>query len=391
MRAFAFFCKRILRLCPAVLGITLALLCVLLCAAVTLTAQTEESSRLKLSVGVVGNTKQAYLQPALFALEHLDDSRFYVEFLPLSREEAEEGIRSGELHAFVEIPDGFVDALLKRDPVPLSFVAPANTSAAQSVLLSEICDVVGELVAHTQKGIYGMQNYAHSSGKADGELWKKTDLLSLRYVDFILHRNGTLRLSLVGHSDESSFLEYYACAAVMFVLLMWGITCFGILHKKDGSLQMILALRGKGGVLAEYGAFFLFSCLFFFAVSLSVPLLIPEGNALLFFVALLPSLFALTAMDFFCCELFSPGPSFLLSRFVFALFAGYLSGCFYPLWFFPASLQTFSAFLPSGAGMSLLRRSFHGGELLFPGAVCLLWGLLFLGGSLLLRKRNLLR
>ena len=66
----------------------------------------------KYSIGVVGDTDETYLGFGINAVQTLDSTRFVIEFLPMTQEEAREKFLAGEITTYVTIEDGFVDSLV---------------------------------------------------------------------------------------------------------------------------------------------------------------------------------------------------------------------------------------------------------------------------------------
>ena len=65
----------------------------------------------KYRIGVVGDMSDSYLGFGITALQSLDDSRFMIELVTMTDEEAIEAFEKGELYAVVEIPDGMMEAI----------------------------------------------------------------------------------------------------------------------------------------------------------------------------------------------------------------------------------------------------------------------------------------
>jgi hypothetical protein len=315
----------------------------------------------------------------------------------MEEQEAKAALERGEIAGYLFIPSDFVQGILERRSVPLRYVVKGGPSDMGTLLMLESCDVVGELTEESQRGIYGMQHFARNEmGQQSGaELWSKVDSLVIRYADSIMNRSGMVKLIPTAGPDGASPVEYSVCAVLTLLALLWGVSCYGILRRRDLSLEKMLSVSRGGAFwypLAEYLAYFLFTALFFLALCVALPWLLPgvSLNGLSLFFAFLPGLLALTAMEFFLYQLFSDGVGTLLGQFVAIVFLGFLSGCFYPIWFFPVSVQELSLWLPTGGAMSVLRQAFAASVELSSVLLCLLWCALFLAAALL-RRRSALR
>ena len=108
-------------------------------------------------------------------------------------------------------------------------------------------------------------------------------------------------------------------------------------------------------------------------VLLAMALLMPVVGALQYFLSQLVHSLASGVLLSFCC--------------VAAL--GYLSGCFYPLSFFPPSIQKISAWTPAGLLMEYLQRILTGDSVGMLPVLLMLWVLLFVGVSVGVKKFRL--
>ena len=65
----------------------------------------------KYRIGVVGDMSDSYLGFGITALQSIDDSRFMIELVTMTREEARTAFEKGELYAIVQIPEGMMEAI----------------------------------------------------------------------------------------------------------------------------------------------------------------------------------------------------------------------------------------------------------------------------------------
>ena len=72
---------------------------------------------------------------------------------------------------------------------------------------------------------------------------------------------------------------------------------------------------------------------------------------------MLPVIFMITMMQYAFYELIPNFIGALLMQFLLFMLLGYLSGCFYPNFFFPNSLRHIMEMLPVGLGFSFLRKT----------------------------------
>jgi len=69
----------------------------------------------------------------------------------------------------------------------------------------------------------------------------------------------------------------------------------------------------------------------------------------------------ITIMHMAIYELIQNPVGAILALFLISIFLGYLSGCFYPNYFFPDLIQKIVLYLPVGTGFSYVRQAMTGG------------------------------
>ena len=397
--------KRVKKALPAVLIMTLLLTgCIALISKVMLIADSSSEKKQKVQIGLVGDISGSYLGFGISALQHLDSSRFAIEFIEMEEEEARDRLNHGTLSAFVIVPEGFVEAAVRGENMPLTYVSTSGSLRLGSMIMNELVNTISSLLTESQNAIYGMQNYLVHNGMSD-IYWQATDELYLRFLDFILGRTTVYELELTGLSGNLSMIGYYLCGFTVLFLLLWGIAGSPLYIKKDHALPALLSSKGQNTLsqmAGEFVAYFVLMATSFLLVIVLVAIAMGltgftlpewerEGIGILFgfYVKMLPVAAVICAMQLLLFELTSDMVSGILLQFLCALSLGYLSGCFYPISFFPESIQMVQPLLPTGVAVN------YGGNLLMEESTAiemvLLLGylLLFLVLATAMRKRKI--
>lgn len=366
--------KRVKKALPAVLIMTLLLTgCIALISKVMLIADSSSEKKQKVQIGLVGDISGSYLGFGISALQHLDSSRFAIEFIEMEEEEARDRLNHGTLSAFVIVPEGFVEAAVRGENMPLTYVSTSGSLRLGSMIMNELVNTISSLLTESQNAIYGMQNYLVNNGMSD-IYWQATDELYLRFLDFILGRTTVYELELTGLSGNLSMIGYYLCGFTVLFLLLWGIAGSPLYIKKDHALPALLSSKGQNTLsqmAGEFVAYFVLMATSFLLVIVLVAIAMGltgftlpewerEGIGILFgfYVKMLPVAAVICAMQLLLFELTSDMVSGILLQFLCALSLGYLSGCFYPISFFPESIQIVQPLLPTGVAVN------YGGNLL---------------------------
>lgn len=393
--------KRVFRAFPFIAAMTLLLTgCLALLAASVMHAYLSSEEKQKLQVGVVGDASGSYLGFGIMAIQMLDSSRFAIDFVQMTEEEAEKRMRSGKMSAYVSVPEGFAEAFEKDEEVYVTYVTSDQTSGVGVILMKELVKAVSDVVVESRNAINGTWVLL-AEQNVEGDFGAATDRLFLRYVELFLNRTELWPLDLCGISNRLTFAEYYAIAVLILFLLFWGITGSSLFVKRDASLAKFWKAKGQGvfgQVCAEYLAYFLLMLGSLFLVYVPAAALLPRTGvglpegffpaAVLFLVRMVPAAALLAGLQFFLYELISDVVSGILLQFMAGISLAYLSGCLYPVSFLPEAIQKLAPLLPSGAalqyGIGWMRNAATWREACYM-ALCLL---LFLGLAAGVRERR---
>ncbi len=350
-------CKQLLRFLPGALCVVLVLLLGLAGAFSMLVqrdADSEESQ--KFQIGICGTAGDSLLQMGLAALETFDNTRFSIEILQMEEQEADAALRRGEIPAYVVIPEGFVEGAFQGKIMPLQFVSTVGAAGMVSVFKEEVTQVVSALVLDAQKGIFGMMDafdgfdVAYDQGLVDG--------LSIKYVEFVLARDHVYRLRELGIADALSLAEYLLCGLSVLLLMLACLPFAPLMIRQDMSLNRMLAARGKPMLLqslCELGAYTL--CMFVMLLSLGAVVLVAAlgfgtvvslGQVLNIILYTVPVVLLVTSMSFLLYSLAGDLISGVLLQFFVTLAMCFISGCMYPVYFFPETVQKLARWLPAG-------------------------------------------
>jgi len=342
----------------------------------------------KFQVAMVGTAQDTFVQMGLTALKTFDSTQLSMEIVEMSEPEARAALEKGTIGAYIVIPENFVDEAMGGRILPLKFVSTIGAANVVSVFKEEVTDVISVLLLESQRGVYGMQG----AMKAEdiGGRGKKMDALALTYVEYVLTRDHTYSLQELGISDFMGLEEYLLCGLAVLFLMLVCLPFAPLMIRRDMALGRMLASRGRsaaGQSLCDLAAYF---------AGLLSMVLVLTGLASLAFgeqfqeMTLLPALPVVALVAAFSFLLYALSGDLIggvLLQFFAALALCFVSGCMYPVYFFPVAVQRFAAWLPTGAARSLLSQCFTGEE---SNALPLVLGytLLFCALGLLVRVRR---
>lgn len=382
---FLLQCKRIGRYLP---GAILAALILLggLAAVFSLTMQKNNdlAENKKVSVALVGYTEDSFLQTGLAMLQSMDSTRYTIEVLMMEESEAEKALISGSIAAYARIPDGFVDLAMQGKIIPLDLVCSAGSMGLSSVFKEDISRVISDLLLSSERGVFAMSDAAVASGVRP---WDHMNDMSFRYVDYILARDRAYSVTELGIGNELGLSSYLLCGfSVLFVLLCC-LSFAPVMITTDMSLNRMMSAKGRnfaGQSIAEFLAYFLA-----LSVLMGILLLLlacfTELEFLHVLLHLIPVILMAASLSYFLYTLSTDMVGGVILQFFISLFLCFISGCLYPVYFFPVSIQKLAAYLPTGIARGQLAGIVTGNSTASATFALLFYSLLFVTAAAILR------
>ncbi len=356
----------------------------------------EEHSRFR--IALCGDTEGDYIELGLKAIETFDDTRFTLDILKMSEDEAAKALSGGTVSAYVVLPEDFIEKAVNGVVEPVTFVTSAGQSSIATMVKDEITYLIRDLLVYSQKGTYAVYDALRENGASD-IAYKYMNVISIEYAELVFSRSGVYSYRTLGISDGLGMNEYYVCALSVLLVMLMGIP-FAVLHiRSDRSLDRILLSRGysEAAVLGCEYALHALCMLSIGAVSLLVMGLMlsaGSGTSLIepqtllnasFILRMIPAVLMISALDILLFECQDNIVGGVVMHFFITLCMGYACGCMYPVYALPGVMQTAGKFLPAGLG-----RSFAGGAFTYEPrfgelACILLYTLIFLSFAYCIR------
>ena len=373
-------------------------------ASVMLEKEASSEKKMKVQVGLVGDTSNTYLEFGLFALRHIDSSRFAIDIIEMSETEAVERMGNGTLNAYIIIPENFAEQLEMGINTPITYVTCNGAMGLTSFLMIEIAEEISKLITGAENMIFAVQNYGYRYRIKEAYQNETVELLFFQVVNSLVARTELFEIDVTGISGGVTLVEYYLCALTIVFLLFLGIAFCHIYVKKDMTMTKILVSRGctpGRQIVGEYSSYLLLIGASFFVAAGYVGglyLIFKEqivemidlqwDKVSLFLTGILPVVILITAVQFL---LFSAVPdvvSSILLQFVFVFGMGYVSGCFYPMSFLPEVVQEIGNILPIGTAMQYLQKTMLEQSAWRELIRMVIYFVVVMGMAVLLRKRR---
>ena len=352
--------KRLARFLPGALCVVLVLLVGLLTAlTVTVRQNAAEEENQKVRVALVGTADDGMLQMGLAALSTFDSTQFSMEIVEMTEKEAHSALQRGQVGAYLVIPDNFMDEAMNGNILPIKFVSTAGAANMVTIFKEEVSQVISSLLLRSQQGVYGMQK-AMRDNKI-GNRGKHMNDLALVYVEYVLVRDKVFQVNTLGISDTLGLADYLACGLAVLLLHLACLPFAPLMIRRDLSLCRMLSAKGKSALLqslCDLGVYLLgIVVLVLLFVSVGTTFAKDTLDGVLatdIILYSLPVVVMVCSFSFMLYTLTSDLISGVLLQFFLSAALCFISGCMYPVYFFPASVQRMAAWLPAGLARSQL-------------------------------------
>lgn len=355
---FQLQCKRMLRFLPGALFAALVLMGGVLLVFQLFTQQNaNREDNQKFPIAICGETDHVLLQMGITTLTSFDSSRFAMEVLEMEEAEAARALSRGSISAYVVIPEGFMDAAYYGEILPIKFYTAAGATGIVSLVKEELSTVVSDLLLRSQEGVFGMWDAMVDNGlysKVGGQM----DRLALRYVDYVFVRDRIYTLNELGIADALGFEGYLLCGLGVLFLLLICLPFAAQMIPGDPSLGRMLCSKGKPAwqqalcdFLAYAATLFCLILILILAAKLclgemiNLPALVMKAVPVLLFTA---------AFSFMLYSLSRDMISGVMLQFFVTVILCFVSGCLYPVHFFPVQVQQLAQWLPTGIARTQL-------------------------------------
>lgn len=352
--------RRLSRQLPGMLCVALCLLMgVLVTLNMTVKAVATSEDQQRFPVALCGSTDDPFLEMGLQLLTGFDSSRFTMELIPMEWEDAEQALSRGDVAACVVIPEGFMEAALVGHMMPLEFVSTTRASGLVSLFKEELTQAISQYILACQKGVFGIENAV----REDLITWASgadMDELAMEYVEQILIRDQLYTLTELGIADQLPLDKYLLCGLGILLSCLCCLSFGPQLLRRDTALERMLWSRGASPFALgaqTFLAYFVNLSVILLPLLSGLLLLSADGAAMTLPEAvgqILPAVLCISALSFLLYALAAELIGGMLLQFFAGLGLCFISGCMYPVYFFPSAVQQAAQWLPTSLARSQL-------------------------------------
>lgn len=392
--------KRIIKIFPFVTAIAIVLLLGLsIIISSVMTSFSEKSDTDVFSIGITGDADSSLVSLAISAFESSEGGNITMEFVELSEDDAKDQLATGEISAYIILPENFVENALMGDIDPVTYVTTPGATGVVSMFKNEITKVVTDIIVYSQKGTYGVSDALSDNGYKN-ESNNYLNEMALEYASLALERAEFYTVEELGKGSDITTAEYFMCGLSVLLIMLMGLPFATIYTKKDYSFNKLMISKGysnKGMLACEYMSHLIsilmmalsviiLTVVFSFAFPDTVSDFINKDDIIPFILSFIPVIVMVSTFNIMFFELSTNIVSSVLMHFLTTLCLCYIGGCLYPISTFPVIIQKISAFIPSGVARSLLSSSFDGKRVFLNLCATLIYAAVFFCVAVMVRN-----
>lgn len=309
----------------------------------------------KVQIGVVGTQGDDLLQMAVDAVAAMDSSNLSLIFIQMSEQQAKTLLETGELSAYLVIPEGFLDDALGGTITPIRFVSIPGSENIFSIVKDELTNVVAQMLLLSEQGSFGLElaltEYGHSD--ISGEAMNR---LALEYAGKIIHRDEVYRVEEIGVWQGVSFQDNLLCGLYTLFVFLMPLPFAAIFVRDRWDVEWVLKSQGIGvfkQVICQFVPYYIAM------VILCVPTFYLLGGSVRYLIF---GVLCVAAFSYLIYSIASDLISGVMLQLTLSLGLCFVCGCMYPVHFFPASIQNLSAWLPAGLVRTCMTGAFFYGS-----------------------------
>ncbi|MBQ8489089.1 MAG: ABC transporter permease [Pseudobutyrivibrio sp.] len=390
--------KRIFKLLPGII-LMIALVAILLSAALfaLLNRDAYKSEQMRYKLGLVGSTDNEMIDLGVHLLETEDDMQFVLELVQYEDEaEAKAALRSADISAYIVITDEFADAVdAMTNDAKLTYYATSGQKGISNVMMDEIALVATNIIVPSEKGICTLRDIMLQEGYDKTDTYMAVYEIFMAYVNTMMLRGEISTVTELGISNGLTTPQYYFVSLLLFFLLlvtMCFVSYFIGINQAQHKFFSSKGITPLQQVLGEY--------IPFLTVNIIVALLVTGlakltglgdfigvdiGGGFVLRMAVIEALF--TGLAFLLYEILEGIINKVLVTFLLYIAGSYASGYFYPRSILPEIMQQVGQWLPTGLAFDYLGGVVTGDSGAFVMVIMIIYVVIFVGGSVLIRRR----
>lgn len=312
-------------------------------------------------VALVTNNNKLVENVGMEMLDSMETVQNLFQFSVCDEETAMELFRNGELEGVIIFPDNYIDGIGRGDNDPAQLYVKTGDMSYALSMIAEIADAAGSLLASTEAASYALQDWCKEYQVQNAGVM--IDAMDVAAARVILSREDIFsKVTIYGEGDVS-FAQSYFCAAIVILVLLWGLSC-GTILKSDSIVltkklhaNLIPTEKQQLIKLAALTCLLLAVYLIIGTILAAAFFAAPEvfravditsiWQLLLLLIAFLPAILLSASIVMFAYTAASNQIGGILLLFISTIVMSYISGCLLPSVYLPKTLRAAAKYLPT--------------------------------------------
>lgn len=373
--------KRISRLFPEILGLSLLFFALTLLVGKMLIANSDyETGKTKYRIGIIAEGENSFIDMGIYLLESFDDTKYLVEIVKYDDfETASEDLSESRISALGVIPEEFYDAIneMSNDAV-ITYYTASGERGITAVYMDEITKMASNYIMYSQAGIFSLMDYMDENGYPSYMMYEETDRLFLSYMGVLLGRGDLVEVETLGIGNGLSTYGYFFTGLSLFFVCVLSFAGISFFLGKNRSLEKLAYAKGINPVMqvsSDFIAYYLCNAICVLIFLIPVFIFLKAGvveirefsnpglyDCISYLKSIYIAMLLITIFQLITFEILDGTINKIIFSFVIVLGSAYVSGLLYPKSFFPEIVQRVGELLPTGVALSFLSDSFATGS-----------------------------
>ncbi len=315
----------------------------------------------RIHVGISMPEQDPLAKQVVRMLSTLDSVKSICEFSYMDRESALEALEKGDVYAVLDVPENFVQDILRGKNTPVTIWTTGHMGIEGQVF-RELADAGALTLSAGQAGIYAGNELYHFLGLDESIAQLELDLNS-KYMEYGLQRSVYFRHQNVQATGDIGVIPFYEISAFVLLLFLAAIPVSGYLLPWKKAMAEKLKLAGIS-IGSQVGARIIGMGVLLFLGSLPVILILLMTEQLRWsgILAVVWPLSCVAASSVVVLLYRIAGNHLGGIMLLFFVMTGqhFLAGGILPLVFLPHSFQMLAPWLPSAILMNSMKMAVSG-------------------------------
>ncbi len=383
--------QKILRIMLPVLAVITLLVCLAGHASIR---NTMDQNRMKVNVGLCGDTSSPILSMGISFLTAFDDAQYLVNLLPMEEDKAREMLRAEKLSAYVVIPEGFEEAVnYNQDDKPLRYYTARGQKDLSSLLMDRVAESISRMIVSSNAGVLAYGKALSEAASYDDVM---VEVLFVKDLELIMKRNQLLSYEELGVSGGAGTLIYYVLCICLFLLLLFSFAAAPFFYRREPAFMRFASAKGiyaEKQILLEFLAYLLMGLIWWGCLCIGFGFMLLQymtaRDFMILMIMLLGAMVTFFSMHLFLYEVLNGIVAQLSGQFIIYIFMAFVSGYFYPRDLLPEFMQKFSRTMPTGFCLDALLAAYSG-RFALPEVFCMIFvTFAFMLGAMLFRSEHI--